>query len=175
MTPELMSLTWVAALSAIMWIPYILNAIAVRGIADAVGYPENPKPLAPWAQRMKAAHYNSVENLVLFATLVLVAHAASISNATTVLVCQVYFCRCPRACSRSSAASSSSSTPASPGRGSSSACRTASVRWPRPRAPRSRRQASLSPPSRSRVCRGARRGRVPVASFSSCSCFPVLL
>jgi uncharacterized MAPEG superfamily protein len=91
MTPELMSLTWVAALSAIMWIPYILNAIAVRGIADAVGYPENPKPLAPWAQRMKAAHYNSVENLVLFATLVLVAHAAGISTATTVLVCQVYF------------------------------------------------------------------------------------
>ena len=91
MTPELMSLTWVAALSAIMWIPYILNAVMVRGIADAVGYPENPKPLAPWAQRMKAAHYNSVENLVLFATLVLVAHAAGINNATTVLVCQVYF------------------------------------------------------------------------------------
>ena len=91
MTPELTSLIWVTALSAIMWIPYILNAITVRGIADAVGYPENPKPLAPWAQRMKAAHYNSVENLVLFATLVLVAHVAGISNATTVLVCQVYF------------------------------------------------------------------------------------
>lgn len=91
MTPELTSLTWVAALSAIMWIPYILNAITVRGIADAVGYPQDPKPLAPWAQRMKAAHYNSVENLVLFATLVLVAHAANVSNTTTVLVCQVYF------------------------------------------------------------------------------------
>ena len=91
MTPELTSLTWVAALSAIMWIPYILNTIAVRGIADAVGYPKEPKPLAPWAQRMKAAHYNSVENLVLFATLVLVANAVGISNTTTVLVCQVYF------------------------------------------------------------------------------------
>ncbi len=91
MTPELTSLTWVAALAAIMWIPYVLNTITVRGIADAVGYPENPAPLAPWAQRMKAAHYNSVENLVLFVTLVLVAHAAGVSNATTVLVCQVYF------------------------------------------------------------------------------------
>ena len=91
MTPELTSLTWVAALLAIMWIPYILNAIMVRGLIDAVGYPEDPKPLAPWAQRMKAAHYNSVENLVLFATLVLVAHAAGVSNATTVLVCQIYF------------------------------------------------------------------------------------
>lgn len=91
MTPELTSLTWVAALAAIMWIPYVLNTIMVRGLVDAVGYPENPAPLAPWAQRMKAAHYNSVENLVLFATLVLVAHAAGVSNATTVLVCQVYF------------------------------------------------------------------------------------
>ncbi len=91
MTPELMTLTWVAALSAIMWVPYILNAVMVRGLVDAVGYPEDPKPLAPWAQRMKAAHYNAVENLVLFATLVLVAHAAGVSNATTVLVCQVYF------------------------------------------------------------------------------------
>ena len=40
---------------------------------------------------MKAAHYNSVENLVLFATLVLIANAAGISNDTTILVCQVYF------------------------------------------------------------------------------------
>ena len=91
MTSELVSLTWVAALSAIMWIPYILNTITVRGLVDAVGYPEDPKPLAPWAERMKKAHYNSVENLVLFATLVLVAHAAGISNDTTVLVCKVYF------------------------------------------------------------------------------------
>lgn len=91
MTSELTSLTWVAALSALMWIPYILNTIMVRGLVDAVGYPENPKPLAGWAERMKKAHYNSVENLVLFATLVLIAHAAGISNETTVLVCKVYF------------------------------------------------------------------------------------
>lgn len=91
MTPELTSLVWVAALSAIMWVPYILNTIAVRGLVDAVGYPAQPKPLAAWAERLKKAHYNAVENLVLFATLVLVAHAAGISNETTVLVCKVYF------------------------------------------------------------------------------------
>lgn len=91
MTPELVSLTWVAALAAIMWVPYIVNTITVRGLVDAVGYPEDPKPLAPWAERLKKAHYNAVENLILFATLVLVAHAAGISNETTVLVCKVYF------------------------------------------------------------------------------------
>ena len=66
MTPELTSLTWVAALSALMWLPYVLNAITVRGLVDAVGYPDDPKPMAAWAERMKAAHYNAVENLVLF-------------------------------------------------------------------------------------------------------------
>jgi uncharacterized MAPEG superfamily protein len=91
MTSELMSLVWVAALQMVMWIPYILNLVAVRGVVNAVGYPENPPPMARWAQRMKAAHYNSVENLVVFAALVLVANAAGISNESTVLACQVYF------------------------------------------------------------------------------------
>ncbi len=91
MTSELMSLTWVTALSAVMWLPYILNMIVVRGLGNAVGYPENAPPLAAWAQRMKAAHYNSVENLVVFATLVLVADAAGISTDTTVLACEIYF------------------------------------------------------------------------------------
>lgn len=91
MTSELMSLTWVAALSAVMWIPYILNTIAVRGLVNAVGYAEDQAPLAGWAQRMKNAHYNSVENLVVFATLVLVANAAGISNDVTVLACEIYF------------------------------------------------------------------------------------
>ena len=89
MTSELTSLTWVAALTTVLWIPYILNLIMVRGIVDAVGYPEDPKPLAPWAARMKAAHYNAVENLVVFSALVLVLHAAGISNDTTVMACQV--------------------------------------------------------------------------------------
>ena len=91
MTSELTSLTWVAALTAVLWIPYILNMIMVRGLVDAVGYPDEPKPLSPWAARMKAAHYNAVENLVVFATAVLVLHAAGISNDTTVLACQIYF------------------------------------------------------------------------------------
>ena len=91
MSSELTYLTWVAALTAVLWVPYILNTVMVRGLVDAVGYPENPKPLAPWAARMKAAHYNAVENLVVFSTLVLVLNAVGISNETTVLACNVYF------------------------------------------------------------------------------------
>ncbi len=91
MTSELMSLIWVTALTAILWIPYTLNTIAVRGLMDAVGYPADPKPLAEWAQKMKAAHANAVENLVVFAALVLIANAAGVSNETTVLACTAYF------------------------------------------------------------------------------------
>ena len=91
MTSELMSLTWVVALSAVMWVPYILNTIMVRGLVDAVGYPDDPKPLAPWAERMKKAHYNAVENLVVFAALVLMLNAVGVSNGMTVLACNIYF------------------------------------------------------------------------------------
>lgn len=91
MTSELMSLSWVLAVQLVMWVPYILNTIAVRGLMDAVGYPQDPKPLAAWAERLKKAHYNSVENLVTFAALVLTAHVAGITTETTVLACQIYF------------------------------------------------------------------------------------
>ena len=91
MTVELKYLALVSAFTALMWIPYILNMIAVRGLLDAVGYPENPEPMAPWAERMKAAHYNAVEGLVVFAALVLIAHAAGVHSDATALACAVYF------------------------------------------------------------------------------------
>jgi len=91
MTTELKYLALVTTLTALIWIPYILNMIMVRGVQDAVGYPENPKPMAPWATRMKAAHYNAVENLVVFAALVLVAHVAGIKGEATAMACIIYF------------------------------------------------------------------------------------
>jgi uncharacterized MAPEG superfamily protein len=79
-------------LTGLMWIPYILDRSAVRGLTVAMGNP-NPsdKPQSPWAQRMMAAHDNAVENLVLFAPLVLVAHALQISTGTTAAACAVFF------------------------------------------------------------------------------------
>jgi len=91
MKPELMYLVWVTVLTALMWIPYVLDRIAVWGITDTVGYPENPKPQSPWARRMKAAHANAIENLVVFAALVLVANAVGVSNSATVLAASLYF------------------------------------------------------------------------------------
>ena len=70
MNTELMYLVWITAFTAIMWVPYILDRIAVWGLADTVGYPDNPKTQSPWARRMKAAHANAIENLAIFAALV---------------------------------------------------------------------------------------------------------
>lgn len=91
MSSELMSLSLVLALHLAMWIPYVLNTIATRGLTDVLGYPDNPSPIASWAERMKAAHYNSVENLVVFSALVFIGNTAAISNDATVLACHMYF------------------------------------------------------------------------------------
>ena len=91
MTVELKYLALAAAWNAIIWLPYILNTIAVRGLVNAVSYPEEPAPLAEWAQRLKKAHYNAVENLILFATVVLVAHVAGLNNEATAVCAMTYF------------------------------------------------------------------------------------
>jgi len=91
MKTELLYLAWVTALTGLLWVPYILDRIAVWGLTDAVGYPDNPKPQSPWAQRLMKAHANAVENLVVFAALVLVAHAAGVANSVTAGACVVYF------------------------------------------------------------------------------------
>jgi uncharacterized MAPEG superfamily protein len=91
MKTELLYLVWVTLLTAVLWVPYVLDRFVVRGIPDTVGYPDNPRPHAPWAQRLMAAHGNAVENLVVFAALVLAAQAAGVSNGATVFAAMLYF------------------------------------------------------------------------------------
>ena len=91
MKTELLYLALVTAFTALLWLPYILDRIAVGGLADAVGYPEHPKPQSPWARRLMKAHANAVENLVIFAALVLTAHAAGITNGVIATAAVVYF------------------------------------------------------------------------------------
>jgi uncharacterized MAPEG superfamily protein len=91
MKPELLYLVLVTALTGLLWVPYILDRLAVRGLLDAVGYPENPKPQSPWAQRLIRAHANAVENLVVFAPLVLLAHITGVTSAAVGTAAMVYF------------------------------------------------------------------------------------
>lgn len=91
MKTELLYLAYVTAFTGLLWVPYILDRIAVRGLMNAVGYPANPKPQSPWAQRLMLAHYNAVENLIVFAALVLLAHAIGITSAVIGTAAVVYF------------------------------------------------------------------------------------
>jgi uncharacterized MAPEG superfamily protein len=91
MKTELMYLVWTTVLTGLLWIPYIIDRSMVRGLQDAVGYPENPKPQSPWAQRLMKAHNNAVENLVLFAALVLAANALGVSTPAIGTAAAVYF------------------------------------------------------------------------------------
>ncbi len=88
---ELFYLAATAAFTAVLWIPYVLDRFFARGIVDTVGYPDTPKPQSPWAQRLLKAHSNAVENLVVFATLVLVAVAAGVDDARIGQAAMLYF------------------------------------------------------------------------------------
>jgi uncharacterized MAPEG superfamily protein len=92
LTPELFWLTLTVILTGLLWVPYILNRITVRGAAGAMGNPvPGAKPHAPWATRLMFAHDNAVENLVIFAPLVLILNEIDYSTKWTVWACAVYF------------------------------------------------------------------------------------
>ena len=91
MKTELFYLALTAVFTGLLWVPYVLDRFAVRGIGDTVGYPDNPKPQHAWAQRLQKAHVNAVENLVVFATLVLVAAALGISGSQLATAAMLYF------------------------------------------------------------------------------------
>ena len=90
MNTELAALVRVSTFTALLWMPYVLNRMVVRGIPATVGYPLDPEPLAPWAQRLRAAHANAVENLVVFAVLILAAQALRISTPLTAAAGPLY-------------------------------------------------------------------------------------
>ena len=91
MKTELLYLVYVTALTGLLWVPYILDRIATWGLTTAVGYPDNPPAQSAWARRMMKAHLNAVENLVIFAALVLAAQDLGVSNSAVATAAMVYF------------------------------------------------------------------------------------
>jgi uncharacterized MAPEG superfamily protein len=49
------------------------------------------RPNAQWAERLMRAHANAVENLVIFAPLVLILHITGMSTQATSYACMIYF------------------------------------------------------------------------------------
>ena len=92
MSRELMWLTLTVILTGVMWIPYILDRIIVRGLMGAMANPSrNDKPQSAFARRLYFAHTNAAENLLIFATLVLILDSLGHSTKSTAIACAVYF------------------------------------------------------------------------------------
>jgi uncharacterized MAPEG superfamily protein len=92
MTRELFWLTLTVILTGLLWIPYTLNRTKVRGLSGAMANPtRDAKPHAEWATRLMFAHDNAVENLIVFAPLVLILNAIDYSSNSTAIACMVYF------------------------------------------------------------------------------------
>ena len=90
MSTDLKILAWVAALTALMWLPYILTRLLNSGLMRTLNYEADGDPLPAWAARAKKAHYNAIENLVPFAAVVLVANLTATANATTAMWATIY-------------------------------------------------------------------------------------
>ncbi|MCW8931307.1 MAG: MAPEG family protein [Gammaproteobacteria bacterium] len=92
MTIELYWLILSVLFTSILWIPYILNRLIEQGIMKALWDPDGEMMTeVPWAKRLMSAHVNSVENLVVFAPLVIIAHILGISNELTEQAVVIYF------------------------------------------------------------------------------------
>ena len=91
MTTELSMLVWAAGLTGILWLPYILAIGLQTGIMNQLKYNPLPDDLPAWIERAKAHHRNSVENLVIFAALIITAHLAEANNAATASAAITFF------------------------------------------------------------------------------------
>ncbi len=92
MSTEIFWLLLTIAMTGLFWVPYILDRFATRGIMGTLGYP-NPAtpPQSAWAERLRLAHFNAVENLIIFAPLVLIAQLLNVHTAATAAACIIYF------------------------------------------------------------------------------------
>lgn len=92
MTTEIYWLTLTTLMTALFWLPYVFNRMVMTGLAPTLAGPgpDNSK-LSQWAQRAVRAHHNAVENLAIFAPVVLTAHLLGISNPATKAAAAIYF------------------------------------------------------------------------------------
>jgi uncharacterized MAPEG superfamily protein len=91
MTADLQMLVWSAALFLAQMVVAAIGAQGQVGLPALAGNREDVAPVTGWAGRARRAHLNMLENLVVFAVVVLVAHVAGRANATTALGATLFF------------------------------------------------------------------------------------
>ena len=90
MKPELMLLVWAVLLTFVQMLVAVGGATLQVGLPALAGNREGLALCTGWAGRAARAHHNMLENLVLFAALVLAAVAAGKTNSTTLLGAQIF-------------------------------------------------------------------------------------
>ena len=90
MSVELQLLVCAVALTVIQVVVAIVGSITQVGMPPLMGNRQGLAEFTGWVGRAHRAHHNMLESLVLFAALVLVAHAAGREDATTALGAQIF-------------------------------------------------------------------------------------
>jgi uncharacterized MAPEG superfamily protein len=91
MKAELFWLLWAVALTFVQMLLAVGGATLQVGLPALAGNREGLPAFSGWAGRAQRAHRNMLENLVLFAALVLVAVVAGKTSSTTLLGAQLFF------------------------------------------------------------------------------------
>ncbi len=91
MNVELQMLVLVSLLTVALSLVGAGALMVYSGIPYAAGNRDSPTTLPPWAQRAERAYRNSLDNLLPFAALVLVAQVAGVSNEATAWGATVFF------------------------------------------------------------------------------------
>jgi uncharacterized MAPEG superfamily protein len=90
MKPELTMLAWAVALAFVQVLIAVQGAMMQVGLTTLVGNREKFPELTGWAGRAHRAHNNMIQNLVLFAALVLAAVAAGRTNNMTLVGAELF-------------------------------------------------------------------------------------
>lgn len=90
MKPEFSLLVWAVLLTLVQAVVAVQGALMQVGLPMLAGNRDGLPEIRGWGGRAARAHRNMLENLVLFAALVLVAVAAGKTNAMTLLGAQIF-------------------------------------------------------------------------------------
>jgi len=89
---ELIWLCLVSLFTSVMWLPYVINRMLEMGIWPALYNPQpDIRPKAQWAERMMRAHDNAVENLIIFAPLVILIEITQSHSVYSAIAVEAYF------------------------------------------------------------------------------------
>ena len=91
MGPEMSLLVWSVALTFAPMLIAVSGATLQVGLPKLAGNREGLTDCTGWVGRAQRAHRNMLENLVLFAALVLIAAVSGKANATTAMGAMIFF------------------------------------------------------------------------------------